>query len=567
MHQSTQATPPDRLKRATPLIVLCLTTLGAGLRFYDIGSKGLWLDEAFSVWLGWQPLPEMIAWLLKVDQHPPLYYALLHLWMTFGDNAIIVRSLSAFIGTLTVPVFYVLGKTLGDWKLGLTAALLLAISPFHVRFAQETRMYTTLTLNACIALLFFFHLLTDKRAGTDKIGQQISAYIKNFQESIRLRPRTEESVAGEFQRGYREVEGWVNDPTRPRLLPISTITTDLAWVGYIIFSAATMLTHNTAVLFPISLNLFTVSFLIYQKFWGGQKFTNSRLTPPSPKNWFYAQLGVFLLWSPWLAAFIIQATGVYGEFWIPSPSLDSVKNTIFTFLSWSLPGKISWDEIIWVFYGLIFLLGIIYYLRQKANIILLLTLFLVPPIVELLVSLKRPIFYDRTLIWTTLPLFLIVASGILQLRFKAYILTAGLFIISINGLSLQNYFTNFQKEQWNLAARSVAESVSKDDILIFNATWVQIPFDFYFRYFNRDVEERGAPVDLFDRGILEPKMTLQDLPRLKSLIRGRDRVWLIYSHNWYTDPQNLIPTALNQELELVELRRYYGLEVHLYGIP
>jgi hypothetical protein len=103
--------------------------------------------------------------------------------------------------------------------------------------------------------------------------------------------------------------------------------------------------------------------------------------------------------------------------------------------------------------------------------------------------------------------------------------------------------------------------------LIFNATWVQIPFDFYFRYFNRDVEERGAPVDLFDRGILEPKMTLQDLPRLKSLIRGRDRVWLIYSHNWYTDPQNLIPTALNQELELVELRRYYGLEVHLYGIP
>lgn len=567
MRLSKQSKPPVGLKRATPLIVLFLTTLGAGLRFYDIGSKGLWLDEAFSVWLGWQTLPDMIAWLLKVDQHPPLYYALLHIWMSFGDNAVVVRSLSALFGTLTLPVFFALGKKLGDRRLGLIAALLLSISPFHVRFAQEARMYTTLTLNACIALLCFFHLLTDKRANTEKMGQQISSFIRNLEKSFRRRKPTREKEAEDFQRDYRKLDGWVTTPTQRRWLPIRTISTDLAWVGYIIFSTATMFSHNTAILFPLTLNLFTISFLIYQKLKGGNEISNSRLAPPSAKNWLFAQLGVILLWSPWLAAFIIQATGVYGEFWIPSPTLDSVKNTLITFLIWSLPGKISWDEIIWVIYGLIFLLGIIYYIRKKARIILLLTLFLVPPLVELLVSIKRPIFYDRTLIWITLPLFLIIASGILQLRFTPYIMAACIFIVSINSLSLQNYFTNFQKEQWNVAARSVAESVSKDDILIFNATWVQIPFDFYFRYFNRDVEERGAPVDLFDRGILEPKMTLQDLPRLQSLIRGRDRVWLIYSHNWYTDPQNIIPTALNQELELVEVKRYYGLEVHLYGIP
>jgi hypothetical protein len=139
--------------------------------------------------------------------------------------------------------------------------------------------------------------------------------------------------------------------------------------------------------------------------------------------------------------------------------------------------------------------------------------------------------------------------------------------MTVNGLSLREYFTNFQKEQWNVAARYVAENVKNEDILIFNATWVQIPFDFYFRYYNREVEERGAPVDLFDRGILEPKMTQRDLPRLRSLIRDRERVWLIYSHNWYTDPQNIMPTALQQELKLIETKRFYGLEVHLYGIP
>ena len=77
----------------------------------------------------------------------------------------------------------------------------------------------------------------------------------------------------------------------------------------------------------------------------------------------------------------------------------------------------------------------------------------------------------------------------------------------------------------------------------------------------------SVPVDLFDRGILEPKMSESDLPRLRSLIRDRERVWLIYSHNWYTDPNNIIPTALRQELKHLETKNFYGLEVHLYGVP
>jgi hypothetical protein len=328
-----------------------------------------------------------------------------------------------------------------------------------------------------------------------------------------------------------------------------------------------MLSHNTAVLFPVAVNLFTISFILYRKPRSQGGYTKSQLNPPSLKNWLWGQTGVFLLWSPWLAVFIVQATGVYGEFWIPSPTIETVINTLKNFLSWSLPHRNSWSEIIWVFYALVILLGVIYYRGRKAHIVLLLTLFLAPPVGELLVSIQRPIFYDRTLIWTTLPLFLIIASGILQLHFRTYIMIACIFITTVNGLSLQDYYTSFQKEQWNVAAKYVAEKVKNEDLLIFNATWVQIPFDFYFRYYNRGVEERGAPVDLFDRGILEPKMTESDLPRLRSLIRDRERVWLIYSHNWYTDPFNIIPTALGQELKHLETKKFYGLEVRLYGVP
>ena len=113
-------------------MLLAIVALGGFLRFYQIGSKGLWLDEAFSVWMGWQPVGEMLGWLVKIDQHPPLYYTLLHLWMAFGDSAAIVRALSALLSTLTIPVIYLLGRRLsgGDQMVGLLAALILAVSPF-----------------------------------------------------------------------------------------------------------------------------------------------------------------------------------------------------------------------------------------------------------------------------------------------------------------------------------------------------------------------------------------------------------------------------------------------------
>ena len=212
-----------------------VTVLGFLLRVWEIGAKGLWLDEAFSVWLGWQPLRELLAWVVKIDQHPPLYYTLLHFWMKIaGDSPNDVRMLSAILGTLTIPVMFLLGRRLMGTTVGLLAALILALSPFHVRFAQETRMYTTLTLNASLALLALSYLLTDARSVTMPIGRQL----------------------GDFYRAWRAGHRW---------LPISAISTDLAWIGYVFFTVATLLSHNTAVLFPLATNLFVIGFIVWQR--------------------------------------------------------------------------------------------------------------------------------------------------------------------------------------------------------------------------------------------------------------------------------------------------------------
>jgi len=519
------------INRRSWILVAAITLAGGLLRAYRLGEKGMWLDEAFSVWVAAHPTRELVSWLIRIDQHPPLYYLLLRAWMALGDDPATARSLSAALSTLSIPVVAALGRRLGGWRVGLVAAGLLALSPFQVRFAQETRMYALLTLTASTATLALCHLLTDERAHDERIGSQFLRALRSWRAGV------------------------------PPTLPLA-VETDLAWSAFAICVAATLLTHNAAVLYLVAVNLYVLALA-----WIGGRYRQSvpfDLRPPSLRNWALAQIGVLILWSPWAGAFVRQAAGVYREFWIPAPTWGRVLDTLAALTNDFLPPQIDWAGAIWAFFVALALLGAIALRRRPAALALLVTLIVAPIAGELLISLRRPIFYDRTLIWVTVPLYLLLAFGICQLCHRSFVLAAVTIVVTINLVSVRQYYLHFRKEEWDLAAAHVARHAQDGDLLLFNATWVQIPFDYYFGRTDRAVEEHGVPVDLFDRGILEPKMTEGDMPRLRELIRGQDRVWLIYSHNWYTDPDGLIPQALDSALDLARRRRFYGLEVHLY---
>ncbi len=148
-----------------PWLAAAITIAGGILRVLLLGTKEMWLDETFSVWLAGHSLPELLDWLVTIDQHPPLYYLLLHGWMArFGDWPYAVRLLSALFGTATIPLLYLTGKRLSNSMLGLSAAMLLALSPYHIFYSQETRMYTLLTFNAAVATYALIRLLTAARA-------------------------------------------------------------------------------------------------------------------------------------------------------------------------------------------------------------------------------------------------------------------------------------------------------------------------------------------------------------------------------------------------------------------
>jgi hypothetical protein len=553
------------IEELAPWLVVIITLIGGGLRVLLLAQKGMWLDETFSVWLANHSVADMLQWIVRIDQHPPLYYLLLHYWIALnGDTPYYVRLLSALFGAGTIPIIYLIGKRMSGAVMGLAAAVLLAFSPFNIYFAQETRMYTCLTFNAAVAIYALVRLLTDSRSARP-IGSQFREYLHAWRTLGPVEPDTEGNFS--YKDETRNQTGWRAWIFRHRWLPIQTIETDLAWVAFIVFSAATLLSHSTAVLFPLATNIFVLGLMLFQRL--NKSGSQPAFQAPSFGNWVKAQIGIFLLWSPWLVPFIRQASRVYQEFWLPKPTWEAVTQTLRALLNASAPGQVS-QVMTWIM-CVVLCFGLVHYRKKLAIFLFLAALFAVPVLGELIVSIRRPIFLDRTLIWITIPLFLVLAAGIAQLRFRLLMIVV-LGVLATNYLfSSGDYYRFWQKEDWHTAAGYVANFAEKDDLVLFNSNFVEIPFEYYFKeyedLYSIQVVKQGVPLDLFDSGILEPKMTTNDIPGLISLLRGHNRVWLVYSHNDYTDPMGLIPQTLASKMKLIRNRDFYGGQVQLYETP
>jgi mannosyltransferase len=555
------------IEEFAPWLVIIITLVGGLLRVLLLGTKGMWLDETFSVWMASHSVVDMLHWIVRIDQHPPLYYLLLHYWIALnGNTPYYVRLLSVLFSAGTIPIIYLIGKRMSGVVMGLVAAVLLALSLFNIYFAQETRMYTLLTFNAAVAIYALVRLLTDSRA-VRPIGSQLREYLHAWRTSGPIEPDTKEEFSYKDETRYQS--GWRAWIFRHRWSPLHTVETDLAWAAFIVFSAATLLSHNTAVLFPLATNIFVLGLMLFQRL--KKSGSPPGFRAPSLGNWVKAQIGIFLLWSPWIFVFVKQASAVYRRFWIPEPTWGAVIRVLKSFLNPSAPLSASQATVIWTLYVLLLCLGLVHFRKRLSFFLFLAALVAVPFLGELIVSIRRPIFYDRTLIWTTIPLFLILAAGIVQLRFRPLMILVlgGLGIICL--LSAGDYYRFFQKEDWSTAAGYVANFAEKDDLVLFNSNFVEIPFDYYFKPYEEQysiqVARHGVPLDLFDSGILEPKMTANDIPGLISLLRGHNRVWLVYSHDSYTDPMGLIPETLASQKKLIRTREFYGGQVQLYETP
>ena len=131
------------------IILFCIA-----LRVYHLGAASLWSDEIFSrYYVDVFGLHYALSDGLSRETNPPTYYLLLQGWMAvWGHSEAALRSLSALASILCVPVTYLLGREFGGKSRALAAALLCALCPMSVYFAQEARVYALLMLASSVAL-------------------------------------------------------------------------------------------------------------------------------------------------------------------------------------------------------------------------------------------------------------------------------------------------------------------------------------------------------------------------------------------------------------------------------
>ena len=200
------------------ILLIILLVLGVFFRLVNLDRKVYWYDEGFtSLRVGGYTIPEVVqqsfngqvisvadlrdrylspdsgrgffgtikSLAVEDPQHPPIYYLMTHLWMQwFGNSVAAIRSLPALISLLVFPCAYWLCIELFKSSLtGWIAMAIIAVSPFHVLFAQEAREYSLWTVTILLTsatLLRAMRLKTVYSWGIYALTLAISLYTFLF---------------------------------------------------------------------------------------------------------------------------------------------------------------------------------------------------------------------------------------------------------------------------------------------------------------------------------------------------------------------------------------------------
>ena len=170
---------PDRRGVIAYSVLILSVLLGTFVRIHDISSRTLFSDESFSILRITSHTEADLRKLVDDRVHPvatiaafqridaktspaatlasigteepqrgPLYYGAANLWLAVGGTSIAgFRSLAVIFGILAIGAAYLFGLIAFRDRLGgAILASLVALSPFHIAYAEQVREYGLFTL-------------------------------------------------------------------------------------------------------------------------------------------------------------------------------------------------------------------------------------------------------------------------------------------------------------------------------------------------------------------------------------------------------------------------------------
>lgn len=139
-------------------VLLAILFAATALRFYQLDHKSLWGDEIAQV------RRSSIELLRILDEYraPPRFFlpfVLEHFARRIGTDEFWLRLPSTLASVLAVAVMFCAARRLIGRAGAVAAALLIAVAPYQIWYAQEARMYAAHTLYTLLSLYYFLALV------------------------------------------------------------------------------------------------------------------------------------------------------------------------------------------------------------------------------------------------------------------------------------------------------------------------------------------------------------------------------------------------------------------------
>jgi len=442
------------------------------LRLYRLGVAGLWYDETVSVILAQKDLLALTRHTAG-DIHPPLYYYALHFWGRLaGWSEFSAAFLSLFFGILLIALVYRAARDLtpipspnrsgARGEVALTAALLVALSPYNLWYAQEARMYTLGALLGLASVYLFARMLGSRQS---PVGSRQSTRFTHH--ALRITRH----VSRDF-------------------------------IAYVIVSALGLYTLYYFAFLLVFENLVALIW-VFRNSQFAIRNLELRITNCELRIFLGAQLTILALFSPWLPIAFRQALDPPVPPWRSFTALPEVLLESFSALAFGQ----SVDPI-FVAPMLVIVAVVIAFAfradrrpptgdrRTLFTPIFLLGYTLVPLLIIYALSLWKPLYHVRYIFTYSPAFYILLALGLEKIRNSQFAIR--ILLLTVYGLlstvSAYNFWFNprYAKDDLRGAVHYVAERWRPGDAILINAGYTYPAFVYYF---DQPIAWRGRLTD------------------------------------------------------------------------
>jgi hypothetical protein len=491
-------------------ILLCgaLGLFALLLRLPTLSSRSLWLDETYSAWFAAVPLHALWTQVPLYETHPPFYYTLLKAWSAlFGTGEAALRSLCVLASVLTVVLIPVCARwaRLGARaeRIALLAALLLSVNANNIVYAQQARPYAIHALAGMLAVFFACMLVL----------------------------------------ALARLPGGAADEPSGRLW---------TWVAGLAVSASLMLwLHNTGIFAAFAI-------------WTGMT-VGLLLASPGPRGRQalavgLAGVGALLLWSPFIPMLLRQSAAMEQlSYWI---RFSPRKITgAWTMMSGAQVMHYPILALVMLAFGWL-------WKRARPHFLLLACTMLLPVLAMAAYSLlHKPVFLARLFEWLAPLTMVLTALGLAVLR-PAWRLPALAAVLALSAWSDLSFYRS-GTEDWRGMLAGVQHDARPGDLVLAVPNEVQMPVAYYMKT-GPAVTYLPAPFPAlglarrYTGNAGAPNIAPDDIPHLRALLWGRQRVWLIERRGDLYDPAGLVEKELSSHFRLLRKVDGIGANISLY---